>query len=224
VVSSRCSLDARRAFTGPYSDDCRRHFSSAPRSHLLNTVVVRTRPQTERATDSAFGARRSRTERHHITRGPWTSLGVAPNAGRWRVPVGRPPLTLRGCCSSPATMVVLHLEGMRSGLRLSPGVLLARPDRLEGLLEVPVVAFEERVRGRLCRASARGWGVTGTRAGPGGRAAFRRCRRAEPCATRAARCRGRWHTAPRRARSGAWRGSPCPATRSESIAIMPRNG
>jgi hypothetical protein len=48
------SLDARRAFTGPYSDDCRRHFSSAPRSHLLNTVVVRTRPQTERATDSAI--------------------------------------------------------------------------------------------------------------------------------------------------------------------------
>ena len=45
---------ARRAFTGPYSDDCRRHFSSAPRSHLLNTVVVRTRPQTERATDSAI--------------------------------------------------------------------------------------------------------------------------------------------------------------------------
>jgi hypothetical protein len=50
------SLDARRAFTGPYSDDCRRHFSSAPRSHLLNTVVVRTRPQTERATDSALGS------------------------------------------------------------------------------------------------------------------------------------------------------------------------
>ena len=41
-------------FTGPYSDDCRRQFSSAPRSHLLNTVVVRTRPQTERATDSAI--------------------------------------------------------------------------------------------------------------------------------------------------------------------------
>jgi hypothetical protein len=39
------------------------------------------------------------------------------------------------------------MEGMRSGLRLSPGVLLARPDRLEGLLEVPVVAFEERVPG-----------------------------------------------------------------------------
>ena len=51
---SLLSLDARRAFTGPYSDDCRRHFSSAPRSHLLNTVVVRTRPQTERATDSAM--------------------------------------------------------------------------------------------------------------------------------------------------------------------------
>jgi len=51
---SLLSLDARRAFTGPYSDDCRRHFSSAPRSHLLNTVVVRTRPQTERATDSAI--------------------------------------------------------------------------------------------------------------------------------------------------------------------------
>jgi hypothetical protein len=44
-------------------------------------------------------------------------------------------------------MAVRHLEGMRSGLRLSPGVLLARPDRLEGLLEVPVVAFEERVPG-----------------------------------------------------------------------------
>jgi hypothetical protein len=51
---SLLSLDARRAFTGPYSDDCRRHFSPAPRSHLLNTVVVRTRPQTERATDSAI--------------------------------------------------------------------------------------------------------------------------------------------------------------------------
>ena len=51
---SLLSLDARRAFTGPYSDDCRRHFSSAPRSHLLNTVVARTRPQTERATDSAI--------------------------------------------------------------------------------------------------------------------------------------------------------------------------
>src|SRR5688572_21849722 len=37
---SLLSLDARRAFTGPYSHDCRRHFSSAPRSHLLNTVVV----------------------------------------------------------------------------------------------------------------------------------------------------------------------------------------
>jgi hypothetical protein len=49
---SLLSLDARRAFTGPYSDDCRRHLSSAPRSRLLNTVVVRTRPQTERATDS----------------------------------------------------------------------------------------------------------------------------------------------------------------------------
>ena len=42
------------------------------------------------------------------------------------------------------------MEGMRSGLRLSPGVLLARPDRLEGLLEVPVVAFEERVPGGAC--------------------------------------------------------------------------
>jgi hypothetical protein len=51
---SLLSLDARRAFTGPYSDDCRRHFSPAPRSHLLKTVVVRTRPQTERATDSAL--------------------------------------------------------------------------------------------------------------------------------------------------------------------------
>jgi len=30
-----------------------------PRSHLLNTVVVRTRPQTERATDSAISAARS---------------------------------------------------------------------------------------------------------------------------------------------------------------------
>jgi hypothetical protein len=51
---SLLSLDARRAFTGPYSDDGRRHFSSAPRPHLLNTVVVRTRPQTERATDAAI--------------------------------------------------------------------------------------------------------------------------------------------------------------------------
>jgi hypothetical protein len=30
-------------------------------------------------------------------------------AGRWRVPVGRPPLTLSVCCSSPATMAVRHL-------------------------------------------------------------------------------------------------------------------
>ena len=30
------------------------HSSSAPRSHLLNTVVVRTRPPTERATDPAI--------------------------------------------------------------------------------------------------------------------------------------------------------------------------
>ena len=43
------TMNARRAITGPYTDDCRRHFSSAPRSHLLNTIVVRTRPQTERA-------------------------------------------------------------------------------------------------------------------------------------------------------------------------------
>jgi hypothetical protein len=109
---------------------------------------------------------------------------------------------------------------------LSPGVLLAPPDRLEGLLEVPVVTFEEQVpRGAPVSGVRTGWGVTGTRAGAGGRAAIRRCRRAEPRATRAARCRGRWHTAaPNRARSGAWQVSPCPATRSESIAIMPRDG
>jgi hypothetical protein len=59
---SLLSLDARRAFIGPYADDCRRHFSSAPRSHLLDTVVVRTRSQTERATDSAIGAQCHRTE------------------------------------------------------------------------------------------------------------------------------------------------------------------
>jgi hypothetical protein len=40
-IISLLSLDARRAFTGPYSDDCRRHLSSAPRSHPLDTVVVR---------------------------------------------------------------------------------------------------------------------------------------------------------------------------------------
>jgi hypothetical protein len=47
------SLDARPAFTGPYSDYCRRHFLSAPRSDLLNTVVMRTRPARARD-DSAL--------------------------------------------------------------------------------------------------------------------------------------------------------------------------
>lgn len=86
-------------------------------------------------------------------------------------------------------------------------------------------SVQARVPGAPVSAIGTGMGATGTRAGPGGHAALRRCRRAEPCATRAARCRGRWHTAaPHRARSGVWRGSPCPATRSESIAIMPRDG
>src|SRR5919106_950269 len=36
-----------------------------------------------------------------------------PTAGRWRVPVGRQPLTLSVCCSSPATMAVRHLGAGR---------------------------------------------------------------------------------------------------------------
>jgi hypothetical protein len=34
-----------------------------------------------------------------------------PTAGRWRIPVGRPPLTLSVRCSSPATIAVRHLDG-----------------------------------------------------------------------------------------------------------------
>jgi len=87
---SLLSLDARRAFTGPYSDDCRRHFSSAPRSHLLNTVVVRTRPQTERATDSALCSQPDPpvgvTER-----APPRRAGGAPNADSERYRAFRPP-------------------------------------------------------------------------------------------------------------------------------------
>jgi hypothetical protein len=78
---SLLSLDARRAFTGPYSDDWRRHFSSAPRSHLL---VVRTRPQTERATDSAIRTQGARSlRRTAVNRTPlWMRL---PAGGRWHV-------------------------------------------------------------------------------------------------------------------------------------------
>src|SRR5918996_1461348 len=50
------------AFTGPYSDYCRRHFLSAPRSDLLNTVVMRTRPPRARG-DSALWAFRFATGR-----------------------------------------------------------------------------------------------------------------------------------------------------------------
>src|SRR5215831_14488255 len=45
---SLLSIDARPAFTGPHLDDCLRHFLSAPRSDLLNTVVMRSRPPRAR--------------------------------------------------------------------------------------------------------------------------------------------------------------------------------
>ena len=84
-------------FTGPYSDDCRRQLSSAPRSHLLNTVVVRTRPQTERATGGVLSpspapraqvadacprpaARTDCPERRHLATGSCCT-SVSQNAG-----------------------------------------------------------------------------------------------------------------------------------------------
>jgi hypothetical protein len=36
------------------------------------------------------------------------AVDAPPTAGRWRVPVERPPLTLSVHCSSPATMAVRH--------------------------------------------------------------------------------------------------------------------
>ena len=59
---------------------CRRDFSSAPRSHLLNTVVVRTRPQTERATDSAFWSWRTAADGVSERAGPRCFGGAQTSA------------------------------------------------------------------------------------------------------------------------------------------------
>jgi hypothetical protein len=94
---SLLSLDARRALTGPYSDDRRRHFSSAPRSHLLNTVVVRTRAQTEHATYSATCPATgsfSRDARQHARSGAIAPRNRAARA-RHRTPALRPSFCAR---------------------------------------------------------------------------------------------------------------------------------
>ncbi len=121
------SLDARRAFTGPYSDDCGAHSSSEPRSHLLNTVVARTRPQTERATDSAHRAlwigRRSVSLNARFV----DSVEVPPNAGPGagdvvlvgdtRGPAGRS----RGGCKHLLAGICVHRPGASGQGRLRAG-------------------------------------------------------------------------------------------------------
>ena len=131
------------------------HFSSAHRSHLLNTVVVRARPQTERATDSGRGRsvrrggrRPSRSASMHGATSP-TAGYVPSSCSRKGAHSARSGASAQGRSCALTTSADRQIR--RAQLVKSRGLL--EPTPLEGLFVSGGAA------GGRCRGGRRGDGA-----------------------------------------------------------------